>query len=83
MPLIRHLLLALLSVTAAHAEDLQLTLPPTLYATPGVEMNIYHDNIVLTQTPENYRCGFESRHRYHLLIFRDLHGKKVGKQGTF
>ncbi len=59
MPLIRHLLLALLFVTAAHAEDLQLTLPPTLYATPGVEMNIYHDNIVLTQTPENYR--FEVR----------------------
>lgn len=34
--------------------DLRLTLPPVLYAAPGVEMNIYYDNIVLTETPEKY-----------------------------
>ena len=36
------------------AETLHLTLPPTFYAVPGVEMNIYYDNIVLTETPEKY-----------------------------
>jgi len=34
---------------------LRLTLPPVCYAVPGVQMSIYYDNIVLTQTPENYR----------------------------
>ncbi|NOZ24048.1 MAG: SGNH/GDSL hydrolase family protein [Planctomycetes bacterium] len=34
---------------------LKLTLPPTFYAVPGVEMNIYYDNIVLTEKPEDYR----------------------------
>ena len=34
--------------------DLRLTLPPVLYAAPGVEMCIYYDNIVLTETPEKY-----------------------------
>src|SRR5215207_2990715 len=37
------------------ATPLQLTLPPTLYAVPGVPMSVYFDNIVLTETPENYR----------------------------
>lgn len=40
------------------AGDLQLTLPPVVYATPDVPMSIYHDNIVLTETPENYRFEF-------------------------
>ncbi len=40
------------------ASDLQLTLPPVVYATPGVPMSIYHDNIVLTETPEAYRFEF-------------------------
>jgi len=34
---------------------LQLTLPPAVYAVPGVEMNVYFDNVVLTETPEAYR----------------------------
>lgn len=40
------------------AGDLQLTLPPVVYATPDVQMSLYHDNIVLTETPENYRFEF-------------------------
>ena len=43
---------------SAFAGDLQLTLPPVVYATPDVSMSIYHDNIVLTETPENYRFEF-------------------------
>ncbi|MDA1050048.1 MAG: SGNH/GDSL hydrolase family protein [Planctomycetota bacterium] len=43
------------------AEDLQLTLPPVVFAIPGVESAIYYDNIVLTQSPDAYRfevtCG--------------------------
>ena len=48
-----------LALTAsAFASDLQLTLPPVVYATPDVQMSIYHDNIVLTESPENYRFEF-------------------------
>jgi hypothetical protein len=35
--------------------ELQLTLPPTIYAVAGVPMNIYFDSIVLTQSPNKYR----------------------------
>lgn len=48
-------LLFCLAASFSFAGDLQLTLPPVVYATPGVPMSIYHDNIVLTETPENYR----------------------------
>ncbi|HUT91616.1 MAG TPA: GDSL-type esterase/lipase family protein [Thermoguttaceae bacterium] len=34
---------------------LRLTLAPELYAVPGVETSIYYDNVVLTETPEDYR----------------------------
>ena len=37
------------------AADLRLTLPPDCCATVGVPMSIYYDNIVLTETPENFR----------------------------
>lgn len=47
-----------LLATAALAGDLQLTLPPVVYATPDVEMSIYHDNIVLSEKPESYRFEF-------------------------
>lgn len=49
-----HTLLLLLATVSA-AEDLQLTLPPVVFATPDVEMSIYHDNVVLTQAPQDYR----------------------------
>lgn len=54
--LILLLLLAASPATAAEkTQSLQLTLPPMFYAVPGVEMSIYFDNIVLTETPEKYR----------------------------
>lgn len=57
--LIQLVLFLLLAVSPAAAaektQSLQLTLPPMFYAVPGVEMSIYFDNIVLTETPEKYR----------------------------
>lgn len=57
--LIQLILLLLLAVSPASAaektQSLQLTLPPMFYAVPGVEMSIYFDNILLTETPEKYR----------------------------
>ncbi|MBT3377459.1 MAG: SGNH/GDSL hydrolase family protein [Lentisphaerae bacterium] len=35
------------------AGDIKLQLPPIVYAVPGVEMNIYFDNIVLMVNPRN------------------------------
>ncbi|MFN0080757.1 MAG: SGNH/GDSL hydrolase family protein [Prosthecobacter sp.] len=55
----RLLSLVFFAITAsAFAGDLQLTLPPVVYATPDMPMRIYHDNIVLTETPETYRFEF-------------------------
>lgn len=51
-------LLALVCSIAAHAGDLQLTLPPVVYAVPEAAISIYYDNIVLTQKPEDYRFEF-------------------------
>ena len=52
------LLVAACSVTAGERspgdDPLQLTLPPVWYAVPGVEMGLYYDNVVLTQTPQAY-----------------------------
>ena len=41
------------------AAPLQLTLPPVCYAVVGVPMNVYYDNIVLTEKPEDYRFQFQ------------------------
>ena len=51
---------SLFFLTALHAADsLKLTMPPVVYAVPGVPMSIYHDNIVLTEHPENYHFEFK------------------------
>ena len=36
------------------AGDVRLTLPPVIYAAPGIETNIYFDNVVLVVNPANY-----------------------------
>ena len=43
----------------AEPTALQLTLPPTWYGVPGTPVSLYYDNVVLTETPEQYR--FEIR----------------------
>lgn len=43
------------SLFAADPPDLRLTLPATGYAVVGAEMNVYFDNIVLTEQPGDYR----------------------------
>ncbi len=49
-------LLTINSVDVIGAEpDLQLTLPPAIYAVPDLETNIYFDNIILSQTSDQYR----------------------------
>ena len=49
----------LLNTLACFAEEvpgpLQLTLPRAMYAVVGVEMSIYYDNVILTETPDRYR----------------------------
>jgi len=47
------------AAAAAQQNVLQLTLPPEFYAVVGQPMNIYYDNIVLTETPEKYRFRFD------------------------
>ncbi|MBL9132310.1 MAG: SGNH/GDSL hydrolase family protein [Verrucomicrobiaceae bacterium] len=48
----------LLAARLVCAGELQLTLPPVVYATPDVAVSIYHDNIILTEKPEDYRFEF-------------------------
>jgi lysophospholipase L1-like esterase len=53
------LLVGILAVATCYADTdrgpLRLTLPSEFFAVVGVEMSIYHDNVVLTETPEAYR----------------------------
>jgi lysophospholipase L1-like esterase len=49
------LALTALRTPAGASDPLQLTLPPVLYAVPGVPVSLYFDNVVLTEHPELYR----------------------------
>ena len=44
---------------ATGENPLQLTLPPRIYAVPGVELSVYFDNVVLTEEPHSYRFDVE------------------------
>lgn len=57
----RLILIALLLpwIATAQETDLALTLPPAVHAVPGVPLRVFHDNLVLTETPEEYRFEFD------------------------
>lgn len=59
MKLLPCLLALVFATTLTAAEKLQLTLPPHWHGVAGLPMSVYFDNIVLAQTPEQYR--FEVR----------------------
>ena len=44
---------------ATGENPLQLTLPPRIYAVPGVELSVYFDNVVLTEEPQSYHFDVE------------------------
>lgn len=54
---------------AAPPASLELTLPPEFYGVPGVPVNVYFDNVVLTSTPTVYRfvvdCGLGTTSATH------------------
>lgn len=50
---------SLLVATASIAEELQLTLPPVVYAVPNLETAIYFDNIVLAKSLDAHRFKIE------------------------
>ncbi|MDA0282631.1 MAG: SGNH/GDSL hydrolase family protein [Planctomycetota bacterium] len=43
------------SLAGNHPGELRLTLPEAIYAVVDVEMNVYFDNIVLSESPESYQ----------------------------
>jgi lysophospholipase L1-like esterase len=45
--------------------EIRLTLPPTIYATPGVETNLYFDNAILVANPANYIYDVTCEKGYH------------------
>lgn len=56
------LLISVLAFPTAFADDevqgeseIKLTLPTTVYAVPGLELSLYFDNIILSQTPEEFQ----------------------------
>jgi lysophospholipase L1-like esterase len=44
----------LAEVTQEPANRIRLRLPKTIYAAPGIEMNVYFENVALTLNPANY-----------------------------
>lgn len=50
---------AVQSAMTAEQPDLRLTLPGSFYAVAGTEISICFDNVVLTETPEDYRFNVQ------------------------
>lgn len=50
-----------LATAAEQPKTLRLTLPKNIYAVVGTETSIYFDNIVLTETPGDYRFDVECK----------------------
>lgn len=46
-------------IAAQSKDTLQLTLPPVIYAVPNVEISLYFDNLVLTQTPHSLKFSVD------------------------
>ena len=81
-------LLALLAslglfVTAANSRgeepknSLRLIFPPVIYATEGIEANVYLDNVVLTTNPANYAFDIictKGRQQQERNTMRNAHG---------
>lgn len=55
-----HLLLSVSTLLAAEPASIRLTLPPVQYAVAGDEMNVYFDNIVLTEHLESAKFTFRA-----------------------
>ena len=66
-------LMSALPIDAADEHPLRLTLPVEMYAVVGVDMNVYFDNVVLTETPESFRftvscdVGLTEKRRWHFM----------------
>jgi lysophospholipase L1-like esterase len=52
---------------SVNAEDVKLLLPETIYAVPGVEMNVYFNNIVTVINPANYVFDVDCEKGYNQL----------------
>ena len=50
---------AVQGITVSLASDIQLTMPPKLYATAGCEMNVFFANTILAEQPEKYQFEVE------------------------
>ena len=71
------------AVPAAKADPLRLSLPPEIYAVPGIESNIYFANIFNAIVPENFafivRCkkGVLQNHRWCWTPGKEDAGKTI------
>ncbi len=74
--------LAVASLSYAESPSVRLTMPTAIYATPGVESNLYLDNVVLVMNSANYAfdvdcgVGFQESERW-------TYTPKVEEVGTY
>ncbi len=50
-----------LNLPTIEIKDLEFTLPPALYAVPGVDTVVFLDDIILTQTPDKYKLSVKPK----------------------